>query len=86
MIARVILPSRRSEAGFSPPPRSLCRASKHKITQQALSAKRHEARGSMGNIVVLDLMGELPLLLWGLHMVRSEIVRAFGSELRRVLG
>jgi phosphate:Na+ symporter len=40
----------------------------------------------MGNIVVLDLMGELPLLLWGLHMVRSEIVRAFGSELRRVLG
>ena len=40
----------------------------------------------MGTIVLLDLMGGVALLLWGLHMVRSGIMRAFGSELRRVLG
>jgi phosphate:Na+ symporter len=39
----------------------------------------------MGSIVVLDLMGGVALLLWGLHMVRSGIIRAFGSELRHVL-
>src|SRR4029078_9440354 len=39
----------------------------------------------MGTIVLLDLMGGVALLLWGLHMVRSGIMRAFGSELRRVL-
>src|ERR1700738_2315388 len=47
--------------------------------------QRHEARGSMGSIVLLDLMGGVALLLWGLHMVRSGIMRAFGSELRRIL-
>jgi phosphate:Na+ symporter len=40
----------------------------------------------MGSIVLLDLMGGVALLMWGLHMVRSGIMRAFGSELRRVLG
>src|ERR1700730_13853645 len=35
----------------------------------------------MGSIVLLDLMGGVALL-----MVRSGIIRAFGSELRRVLG
>ena len=39
----------------------------------------------MGSIVLLDLMGGVALLMWGLHMVRSGIMRAFGSELRRVL-
>ncbi len=40
----------------------------------------------MGSIVLLVLMGGVALLLWGLHMVRrSGIMRAFGSELRRVL-
>ena len=39
----------------------------------------------MGSIVLLDLMGAVALLLWGLHMVRSGIMRAFGSELRRML-
>src|ERR1700761_2633170 len=37
-------------------------------------------------MILLDLMGGVALLLWGLHMVRSGIVRAFGSDLRRVLG
>ena len=40
----------------------------------------------MGSIVLLDLMGGVALLLWGLHMVRSGIMRAFGSGLRRFLG
>jgi phosphate:Na+ symporter len=40
----------------------------------------------MASAVVLDLMGGVALLLWGLHMVRSGIMRAFGSNLRRVLG
>src|SRR5580700_7371639 len=40
----------------------------------------------MGGIVLLDLMGGVALLMWGLHMVRSGIMRAFGSELRHVLG
>ena len=39
----------------------------------------------MGTIVLLDLMGGVPLLLWGLHMVQSGILRAFGPELRRLL-
>lgn len=40
----------------------------------------------MGSVVLLDLMGGVALLLWGLHMVHSGIVRAFGSHLRRILG
>ncbi len=39
----------------------------------------------MASMILLDLMGGVALLLWGLHMVHSGIVRAFGSDLRRVL-
>jgi phosphate:Na+ symporter len=39
----------------------------------------------MGTLILLDLMGGVALLLWGLHMVQSGIMRAFGSELRRIL-
>jgi phosphate:Na+ symporter len=39
----------------------------------------------MGTIVLLDLMGGVALLLWGLHMVRTGILRAVGPDLRRVL-
>jgi phosphate:Na+ symporter len=39
----------------------------------------------MGTIVLLDLMGGVALLLWGLHMVQSGILRAFGPELRRFM-
>ena len=39
----------------------------------------------MGTFVLLDLMGGVALLLWGLHMVQSGIVRAFGSDLPRLL-
>ena len=37
----------------------------------------------MGSIVLLDLMGGVALLLWGLHMVLSGVLRAFGPDLRR---
>jgi phosphate:Na+ symporter len=40
----------------------------------------------VGSTVILDLIGGVALLLWGLHMVRSGVVRAFGAELRRWLG
>jgi phosphate:Na+ symporter len=40
----------------------------------------------MSSTILLDLMGGVALLLWGLHMVHSGIVRAFGSDLRRLLG
>lgn len=39
----------------------------------------------MGSIVLLDLMGGVALLLWGLHMVHSGILRAFGPDLRLIL-
>jgi phosphate:Na+ symporter len=39
----------------------------------------------MGTVVLLDLIGGVALLLWGLHMVQSGILRAFGPDLRRVL-
>src|SRR5690348_5151757 len=39
----------------------------------------------MGTVVLLDLIGGVALLLWGLHMVQSGILRAFGSDLRRLL-
>src|SRR6266699_1805985 len=39
----------------------------------------------MGSVVLLDLMGGVALLLWGLHMVHSGILRAFGPDLRQLL-
>jgi phosphate:Na+ symporter len=39
----------------------------------------------MGSLVLLDLMGGVALLLWGLHMVHSGILRAFGPDLRVLL-
>ncbi|HWW46995.1 MAG TPA: Na/Pi cotransporter family protein [Xanthobacteraceae bacterium] len=40
----------------------------------------------MSSMILLDLMGGVALLLWGLHMVHTGIIRAFGSDLRRFLG
>jgi len=39
----------------------------------------------MGTMVLLDLLGGVALLLWGLHMMQSGILRAFGNELRGFL-
>lgn len=39
-----------------------------------------------GSLVILTLVGHVILLLWGMRMVQSGVERAFGSNLRRVLG
>ncbi|WMT79457.1 Na/Pi cotransporter family protein [Bradyrhizobium sp. Ash2021] len=39
----------------------------------------------MGSMVLPDLMGGVALLLWGLHMVHSGILRAFGPDIRLLL-
>ena len=36
--------------------------------------------------VLLELAGNVVLLLWGLHMVQSGLTRALGGDLRRILG
>jgi len=40
---------------------------------------------AMGTLLLLDLLGAVALLLWGLHMVQTGIMRAFGPDLRRLL-
>ena len=39
----------------------------------------------MAGMILLDLIGGVALLLWGLHMVQSGILRAFGADLRQFL-
>src|SRR6266513_485822 len=39
----------------------------------------------MGIMVLLDLLGGVALLLWGLHMLHSGILRAYGPNLRLLL-
>ncbi len=39
----------------------------------------------MGNTVLLDLVGGVSLLLWGLHMVHSGIMRAYGARIKKLL-
>lgn len=40
----------------------------------------------IATIALIELIGYVVLLLWGMRMVQSGVVRAFGSNLRRVLG
>jgi phosphate:Na+ symporter len=40
----------------------------------------------IATIALIELIGYVVLLLWGTRMVQSGVVRAFGSNLRRVLG
>ncbi len=35
--------------------------------------------------ILINLIGEIALLLWGIHMVQSGIMRVFGTDLRRGL-
>jgi phosphate:Na+ symporter len=35
--------------------------------------------------ILINVLGEIALLLWGLHMVQSGVMRVFGSDLRRWL-
>jgi phosphate:Na+ symporter len=40
----------------------------------------------VGSVVLLDLMGGVALLLWGLRMVLTGVLRAFGRDFQRILG
>ncbi len=40
----------------------------------------------IATIALVELIGYVVLLLWGMRMIQSGITRAFGSNLRRVLG
>jgi len=40
----------------------------------------------MGITILLDLIGGVSLLLWGLHMVQSGVMRAFGARIKIWLG
>jgi phosphate:Na+ symporter len=37
-------------------------------------------------LTLFDLAGAIALLIWGVHMVQTGITRAFGPQLRRILG
>src|SRR5438105_9028178 len=37
-------------------------------------------------LTLVDLGGAIALLIWGVHMVQTGITRAFGPQLRRMLG
>ena len=37
-------------------------------------------------LTLMDLAGAVALLIWGVHMVQTGVTRAFGPQLRRVLG
>jgi phosphate:Na+ symporter len=39
----------------------------------------------IATLAIVELAGYVILLLWGMHMVQSGVVRAFGSDLRRVI-
>ena len=39
-----------------------------------------------GVTTILNVMGAVALLLWGVRMVRTGLTRAFGATLRRVIG
>jgi hypothetical protein len=34
---------------------------------------------------LIELLGEVALLLWGVHMVRTGVLRAFGGDLSRAV-
>ncbi len=40
----------------------------------------------MGSLIILELAEQVVILLWGIRMVQGGVERAFGSDLRRVLG
>ena len=37
-------------------------------------------------LTLMDLAGAVALLIWGVHMVQTGITRAYGPQLRRILG
>jgi len=54
--------------------------------RQALGCSAKEAWHIKISLTLLDVAGSVALLLWGVHMVESGILRAFGGQLRDRLG
>ncbi len=49
-------------------------------------AKNKEAQAISATQLLINLLGAVALLLWGMRMVRTGIERAFGSGLRQAIG
>jgi phosphate:Na+ symporter len=43
-------------------------------------------RGMDATLTLIDLAGAVALLIWGVHMVQTGVTRAFGLQLRRIVG
>src|SRR5258708_20680832 len=61
--------------------------SSHSVRRRATTEDNEERRSRMSvTMTLLHLGGYVALLLWGIHMVHTGIVRGFGGQLRQVLG
>src|SRR5690242_18558444 len=56
------------------------------IVRTTSTESRARRIGMDGTLTLINLAGSIALLLWGVHMVQSGIQRAFGPNLRRMLG
>ena len=54
--------------------------------QRIITLRSSNREKYMAVIIILNLIGNVALLLWGLHMVQSGIIRAFGTQIRKFLG
>jgi len=45
-----------------------------------------ERKPISGSLVLINLIGAVALLLWGMRMLRTGVTRAFGADLRHVIG
>jgi len=57
-----------------------------RVVQLALGLNGGTARGMSATRLLIELVGQVVLLLWGARMVQTGIIRAFGADLRRLLG
>lgn len=42
-------------------------------------------QGAFAMLTLLNLLSAVTLLVWGTHIVRTGILRVFGSNLRRII-
>ena len=42
-------------------------------------------QGAVAMLTLLNLLSAVTLLVWGTHIVRTGILRVFGSSLRRII-
>src|SRR5690606_18130351 len=49
-------------------------------------AVNHPTSGAEPMLTLLHMLSSIALLVWGTHIVRTGIMRVYGSHLRRLLG